>query len=468
MRTRKGKTGIVLTICALSFLLRDRVQANESRSIWIPNGSIIDLVSIEDLERAMVPAAVRAVRVQSYYRDLADSGAAATWIRAARGSHGPGIRRSANGTAWALAETVINPSMLGGRNDDRVRRSDTAIAEALSLANGGLPGETRAGGRTIVFSAPRMIPPFPRSGGAYVVSNEIRLQPGVAIIVQQGAEILAAPHFKGQAIVASADDCAWQCVGARIEIDGTLNANSNAPFGILLRSATKVSVTVPGQVIHAPRGALHIGSKTALIPPFENVIGPFNGYAQRGRWPATNDPEGVGLELERTTDNLIHDVVVVGYRIGYRDAGQNNDLRDAHIYTAGERTDGYGPLAICYDLEGGHALIDDAYCDTPTAMQDRSIKMIAAFRLGTHSEQYIIRDPRVFLNYDNLANNTPPINLPIHRIDNKSSIRSGNVVDYIYVYSANDQITALVCSSWAEAMGRIIHHLSNFGRNLTC
>ena len=386
--------------------------------------------SVADLQAATVATTENYVYCTSYYNDTLEWGAAANWQRSSTAGPGDGLRQSADGAWWMLAEPDIDPCMLGARSSDSTTDSSSAMLEAHRLAYKG--GPSFPSGRKIVYRSPRKIA-YPVSPGSYNTTQELPVTNGSHIIVYAGAMVKAildgAGHYSNgsgqtdtdglKAVFGSAYNVPYQAQGAKLDIHGYIDCNGVADLGIYVRSAWAWNVVADGMILNGVRGGIWVGSPSALSP-FENTFSHIRitaSYATTwaGRPTDTQTVNNAGFYFQKATDNRAEDLVIVGYYTGYRDDGANNNVAGVHCYTFGRTGGGtptvHGPMPTPFILNGSFGTLSDLYADTPSSMgfdtgHGGSIPATYGLVFGTNSNLYVVRGLKVSLNYNEFSDNT--------------------------------------------------------------
>jgi hypothetical protein len=422
-----------------------RKRAQKAKKIAL--GNTFKTISISSVVKAMdsntkIDSTVNSIRVRSYYDDNLDSNAGALWTRALVQSNGPGKRVFSDGSYWEISESVIDAPMLGARAIDRTTDSTLAIQEciAVGLGSDGTGYVSMSGNRKVRLTPPKTKVGYPTLGNAYVVSQELIMTHGLHFEIMAGATLLASSSFSGTAIIASPDNATWQAESVVVQVDGILDAAGYANLCIFPRTAMRWRIYGNGKLINGIKGGFQLGSSSTSYPPFECYIGPLHiegpSVTTYSAAQTANDPSSIGLWMNRCTDSDCSNIIIKGYRIGYRDDGGNNNARSIHVYTAGSgsNTAGtfYGPMVHGFYLNGSACKLDDIYTDTPTSMGNTSITDVYGITFGTNSSGVVVDRFKVLLNYDNLSR-TDTYSSGICSIINHLSNNTDNSINWVDV-----------------------------------
>ena len=194
------------------------------------------------------------------------------------------------------------------------------------------------------------------SDGVYGLSRTIVLPQGVSLQLMPGATLLALPGFKGEAVVQTGVGDA--STGEEDYADtvihgGIIDGNRQPLVGLRIRKGARVHV---GDLLvrDCLAKGIHVGVYKGYEVNFDNV-----------RCLVTQGikaiPGSIGFHIDKTTDCLVSELVVIGYETSVRSDSAANDFNLAHVWNYGNNC----ALKTCFHCNGHNDSYTQCYADGP-------------------------------------------------------------------------------------------------------
>lgn len=191
--------------------------------------------------------------------------------------------------------------------------------------------------------------------GTYGICRRLVFPQGISLTMTPGATILALPGFADEAMIQTGPDSYVEeesYSDATIH-GGTIDGNRQPVTGLRIFKGVRTHV---GDLLvrNCLAKGIHVGVTKGYEVNFDNV----RCLVERGTEALAGS---IGFHVDKATDCMISELVVIGYETSVRSDSAANDFHLVHVWSYGDN----GPLKTCFHCNGYSDTYAQCYADGP-------------------------------------------------------------------------------------------------------